>query len=84
MSTINWYPGHMKKTRELISENLKAVDLVLEVLDARIPQSSRNPILDELIKNKRRIVVFNKSDLADKTKKATHRPGLPACARRAG
>jgi ribosome biogenesis GTPase A len=66
MSTINWYPGHMKKTRELIGENLKAVDLVLEVLDARIPQSSRNPILDELIKNKRRIVVFNKSDLADK------------------
>ena len=46
---INWYPGHMKKTRELIQENLKMVDLVIEVIDARIPISSRNPIIDELI-----------------------------------
>jgi ribosome biogenesis GTPase A len=65
MSSINWYPGHMKKTRELIQENLKAVDLILEVVDARIPRSSRNPILGELTKNKQKILVFNKSDLAD-------------------
>lgn len=65
MDNINWYPGHMKKTRELIEENLKAVDLVIEVVDARIPISSRNPIIDELIKGKQRIIALNKSDLAD-------------------
>ncbi|WP_415930539.1 ribosome biogenesis GTPase YlqF [Zhenpiania hominis] len=65
MEHINWYPGHMKKTRELIQENLKLVDAVLEVIDARIPRSSRNPIIDELVKEKKRILVFNKSDLAD-------------------
>ena len=62
---INWYPGHMKKTRELIQENLKLVDLVVEVIDARIPISSRNPVIDDILKNKKRIVVLNKSDLAD-------------------
>ena len=66
LNNINWYPGHMKKTRELISENLKLVDVVIEVVDARIPVSSRNPIIDDLIKNKDRIVVMNKSDLADR------------------
>lgn len=66
MENINWYPGHMKKTRELIQDNLKTVDTVIEVIDARIPLSSRNPIIDELIKNKRRIIALNKSDLADK------------------
>lgn len=65
MEHINWYPGHMKKTRELIQENLKLVDAVLEVIDARIPRSSRNPIIDELVKGKKRILVFNKNDLAD-------------------
>lgn len=65
MQNINWYPGHMKKTRELIQENLKAVDAVIEVIDARIPLSSRNPIIDELIKSRPRIIVLNKSDLAD-------------------
>lgn len=62
---INWYPGHMKKTRELIQENLKLVDAVVEVVDARIPLSSRNPIIDELVAGKQRIIAFNKSDLAD-------------------
>ena len=62
---INWYPGHMKKTRELIAENLKMVDIVIEVIDARIPVSSRNPIIDELVKNKRRRIILNKSDLSD-------------------
>ena len=65
MENINWYPGHMKKTRELIQENLRLVDAVIEVIDARIPVSSRNPIIDELVKSKPRIIVLNKSDLAD-------------------
>ncbi|MCX7921836.1 MAG: ribosome biogenesis GTPase YlqF [Clostridia bacterium] len=62
---IQWFPGHMAKTRRLISENLKLVDVVIELLDARIPISSKNPEIDELVKNKPRVVVLNKSDLAD-------------------
>jgi ribosome biogenesis GTPase A len=65
METINWYPGHMKKTRELVEANLKLVDAVLEVCDARIPVSSRNPILGELTARKDRILILNKRDLAD-------------------
>lgn len=67
IENINWYPGHMKKTRELIQENLKLVDIVIEVIDARIPVSSRNPIIDELVKGKQRIILLNKSDLSDPT-----------------
>ena len=62
---INWYPGHMKKSRELIKENLKAVDAIIEIIDSRIPVSSRNPIIAELIGAKRRFVVLGKADLAD-------------------
>lgn len=65
IDNINWYPGHMKKTRELIKENLKAVDAVIEIIDSRIPVSSRNPIIAELIGAKRRFVVLGKADLAD-------------------
>ncbi len=65
MDQINWYPGHMKKTRELIAENIKAVDVVAELVDARIPRSSRNPILHEIMGDKERLVLLNKSDLAD-------------------
>lgn len=65
MQNINWYPGHMKKTRELIQANLKLVDAVIEVIDARIPVSSRNPIINDLVKSKPRIIILNKSDLAD-------------------
>lgn len=65
IENINWYPGHMKKTRELIANNLKMVDMVIEVIDARIPISSRNPIIDEIVKGKTRIIVLNKSDLSD-------------------
>ncbi|MCR4601440.1 MAG: ribosome biogenesis GTPase YlqF [Clostridia bacterium] len=65
---LNWYPGHMKKTRELIQENLKLVDAVIEVIDARIPLSSRNPIIDDLLKDKQRVIVMNKIDLADEAK----------------
>ena len=63
---INWYPGHMKKTKEDIENNLKLVDIVLEIIDARIPDSSRNPMLDEILGDKPRMVILNKSDLADK------------------
>lgn len=62
---INWYPGHMKKTKDLIIENIKLVDVVVEVLDGRIPISSRNPQFDDLINSKPRIVALNKYDLAD-------------------
>ena len=65
IENINWYPGHMKKTRELRKENLKAVDLSIEIIDSRIPVSSRNPVIDELISSKPRIVVLGKADLAD-------------------
>ena len=63
---INWYPGHMKKTKEEIQKNLKLVDIVLEIIDARIPSSSRNPMLDEILGDKPRMIIMNKSDLADK------------------
>ncbi len=62
---INWFPGHMKKTEGLIKDNLKLVDIVIELVDARVPLASKNPLIDEIIKNKPRLVVFNKSDMAD-------------------
>lgn len=62
---IQWYPGHMSKARKLILENLKLVDIVIEILDARIPYSSKNPDIDKLAAGKKRIIVMNKSDLAD-------------------
>ncbi|SDK44660.1 ribosome biogenesis GTPase YlqF [Natronincola ferrireducens] len=64
---INWYPGHMKKTKELLKEQLKLVDVVFELLDARIPLSSKNPIIDETIGNKPKVIILNKSDLANDT-----------------
>ncbi|MEG0782240.1 ribosome biogenesis GTPase YlqF [Carnobacterium sp.] len=63
--TIQWFPGHMAKARREVSEKLKLVDIVFELVDARIPLSSRNPILDELIGEKPRVIILNKSDLAD-------------------
>ena len=66
MGNINWYPGHMKKTREMIQSNLKLVDIIIEILDARIPNSSKNPIINEITANKKRIILLNKADLADK------------------
>ncbi|MBN1623423.1 MAG: ribosome biogenesis GTPase YlqF [Clostridia bacterium] len=62
---INWYPGHMAKTKKLLVENLKLVDVVIELMDARIPISSRNPDFDSLFNSKKRIWCLNKSDLAD-------------------
>ncbi|MBR6004707.1 MAG: ribosome biogenesis GTPase YlqF [Clostridia bacterium] len=63
--TVQWFPGHMAKTRRIIKENLKLVDGVCEIVDARVPESSRNPELDRLIERKPRIVLLNKADLAD-------------------
>jgi ribosome biogenesis GTPase A len=64
---IQWFPGHMAKTRKLLSENLKLVDVVIELLDARIPRSSKNPEIDSIIGSKPRVVALNKSDLADES-----------------
>lgn len=62
---INWYPGHMKKTMDNIKSSLKLVDVVLEIVDARIPIASRNPLLDEVLGDKPRVVLLNKMDLAN-------------------
>lgn len=63
--TVQWFPGHMSKTRRLIKETLPTIDLVTEILDARIPVSSRNPEIDELTEKKPRIILLNKFDVAD-------------------
>ena len=64
-TNINWYPGHMAKTKRQIIEDLKLIDVVIELLDSRIPISSQNPDIAELTKNKKKIIVLNKSDLSD-------------------
>ena len=63
--SINWYPGHMAKSRRLMIGDLKNIDAVCEILDARIPRASRNPELDKLCRNKKRIIVLNRADQAD-------------------
>lgn len=63
-TSINWYPGHMAKTKRQIIEDLKLIDIVVEVIDSRIPLSSQNPDLKEIIKDKKRIIILNKSDLS--------------------
>lgn len=80
---INWFPGHMKKTKEIIINNLKLVDVVLEIIDSRIPISSRNPMIDEIIADKPRMIIMNKSDLSDpeentKWAKKFREEGIPA------
>ena len=62
---INWYPGHMAKAKRLLADQLSRVDVVVEICDARLPHSSRNPDLDKLISGKKRVLMLNKSDLAD-------------------
>ena len=64
-TSINWYPGHMAKTKREIKENLQLIDVVYELLDARIPYSSKNKDIDELIKNKPKILIMTKTDLCD-------------------
>ena len=65
--SLHWYPGHMRKAERLVKENLKLVDVVVELLDARIPLSSANPVLREIVGGKPRLIVLNKADLADET-----------------
>lgn len=64
--SLQWYPGHMTSARRMMQENIKLIDIVIEILDARIPYSSRNPDIDDLAKNKFRLIILNKSDMADK------------------
>ena len=64
-TNINWFPGHMAKTRRQITEDLKLIDVIVEILDARIPVSSQNPDIKEITKNKKKVVVLNKCDLSD-------------------
>ncbi|HJV44111.1 MAG TPA: ribosome biogenesis GTPase YlqF [Bacillota bacterium] len=63
--TIQWFPGHMAKARRQVTEKLKLIDVVIELLDARLPLASRNPMIDEIVKDKPRLVLLNKIDLAD-------------------
>lgn len=65
ITNINWYPGHMAKTKRQIIEDLKLIDVVVELLDARIPISSQNPDLQQIAKDKKKVIVLNKCDLAD-------------------
>jgi len=79
MENIQWYPGHMTKALRMMQENLKLVDILIELLDARIPSSSKNPDIDKLAQNKKRIIVLNKADLANDTQNAAwqaHYEGL--------
>ncbi|AMQ07249.1 ribosome biogenesis GTPase YlqF [Sporosarcina psychrophila] len=68
--TIQWFPGHMAKARREVTEKLKLVDIVFELIDARLPLSSRNPMIDEVIHQKPRLLILNKMDLADETETA--------------
>jgi ribosome biogenesis GTPase A len=65
--TIQWFPGHMTRARRQIEEKLKIIDIAIELLDARLPYSSRNPMIDEILGNKPRLILLNKQDLADPT-----------------
>ncbi len=67
---IQWYPGHMTKTKRMMVENISLVDIIIELVDARIPYSSKNPDIDDLAKNKYRIILLNKCDLAEQKAKA--------------
>lgn len=74
MATIQWYPGHMNKAKNQLEDKLNLIDVVIEVLDARLPVSSRNPMISQITKQKPHIIILNKADLADpiQTKKWTH------------
>jgi ribosome biogenesis GTPase A len=65
---IQWYPGHMTKAKRMMQEDIKLIDIVIELLDARVPLSSKNPDIDELAKNKYRLILLNKTDLSDPVK----------------
>ena len=80
MATIQWYPGHMNKARNQLEDKMSLIDVVVEVLDARIPQSSRNPMIEKLVGDKPHLIILNKADLADPVmtklwQKKLHKPG---------
>ena len=62
---VQWYPGHMTKAKRQMQEDIKLIDLIIELVDSRVPLASRNPDIDELGKNKARLILLNKSDLGD-------------------
>ena len=62
---IQWYPGHMTKARRMMQEDIKLIDIVIELVDARLPLASKNPDIDDLAKGKARLILLNKSDMAD-------------------
>lgn len=66
MANVQWFPGHMTKAKRQMEENLKKVDFVIEIRDARMPDASKNPMLDQLIQNKPRLILLSKKDKADK------------------
>ena len=76
---INWYPGHMAKARRQMQEQLKLVDIVIELRDARMPKASANPLLEELSKNKPVLIILNKADLADEEVSARWKQEFPHC-----
>ena len=80
---FQWYPGHMTKAKRQMQEDIKLIDLVIELVDARIPLSSRNPDIDELGKNKARLILLNKSDLADKDARSAPGSGVHFSRKRA-
>ena len=71
---IQWYPGHMTKARRMMQENIKLIDVIIELVDARVPMSSRNPDIDQMGQNKSRLILLNKADLADERKNRQWRP----------
>ncbi|MCR4854794.1 MAG: ribosome biogenesis GTPase YlqF [Erysipelotrichaceae bacterium] len=79
MNKINWYPGHMAKARRQMEEQLKLVDIVIELRDARIPEASANPMLQELSKNKPVLIILNKADLADEKKSLAWKDRFEHC-----
>ncbi|MCT7865375.1 MAG: ribosome biogenesis GTPase YlqF, partial [Lactobacillus iners] len=68
MANIQWYPGHMNKAKNQLEDKLDLIDVIIEVLDARLPMSSKNPMISKLIANKAHIIILNKADLADAIK----------------
>ena len=77
---IQWYPGHMTKARRMMQEDIKLIDIVIELVDARLPLASKNPDIDDLAKGKARLILLNKSDMADPkhTKRAKRRLNVTA------
>lgn len=77
MVNIQWYPGHMNKARNQLEDKMSLIDVFVEVLDARIPQSSRNPMIEKLVGDKPHLIILNKADLADPVMTKRWQKNLP-------